>query len=115
MKHVALMIALAGAVVGLPLVAPTAAVGQGAGKAEKDLWAGEWLAEGDAGTPCAVFRHGRVLLVVNDIGSIGSARLVEAKKIRILKGDGWDAGLTGELHDESQTIIWSNGTKWKRR
>jgi hypothetical protein len=91
-------------------------VGQRAEKTGRDSWAGEWLMDGDAGKPCAVFRQGDVLLVVNEEGSVGSARVIGPKKIKILKGDGWEAGLTGELHDDGKAIIWTDGrAKWKRR
>jgi hypothetical protein len=75
---------------------------------------GEWLYEGKKDQPCAIFQHGRVLLLVNEDGELATARLTEAKKFVVLKGDGWEEGLVGQLDDNGKIIAWTNGTTWKR-
>lgn len=81
---------------------------------ETRKWPGEWLLEGNADQPCAIFQHGRVLLLVNERGDFATARLTEATKLVVLKGS-WDEGLVGELAEEGKTISWSNGSTWKQR
>jgi hypothetical protein len=76
--------------------------------------AGEWLYDGKEDQPCAIFQHGRVLLLVNEEGELATARLTEAKKLVVLKSDSWETGLSGELDEKGKTIAWSNGTTWKR-
>jgi hypothetical protein len=77
--------------------------------------AGEWLMEGKADQPCAIFRHGSVLLLVNENGDLGTGRLDAEGKVVVLKGDGWDKGLTAEVQDKGKSLKWSNGTVWNRR
>jgi hypothetical protein len=77
---------------------------------EKSKWPGEWLMEGRADEPCAIFQHGRVLLLVNECGELVTGRVTEATKIVV---GGW-GDLVGELTDEGKTISWGNGTKWQR-
>lgn len=88
---------------------------RGAENANPDSWAGEWFMEGDADKPCAIFRHGKVLLVVNEHGSIASARVMGATSITILKGDGWQSELKADLKNGGKTIEWDNDTKWTLR
>ena len=73
-------------------------------------WPGEWLFDGNKDDPCAIFQHGRVLLLVNERGDFATGRIIEPNKLEV---KGWD-GLVGELVDEGKTISWGNGTKWKR-
>jgi hypothetical protein len=80
---------------------------------ETSKWVGEWLFEGNADRPCAVFQHGRVLLLVNEDGELATGRITEATKLVVLKGS-WEEGLAGELADGGKTISWGNGTTWKR-
>jgi hypothetical protein len=80
---------------------------------EMRKWPGEWLMEGNADQPCAIFQHGRVLLLVNENGDLATGRITEATKLVVLKGS-WQEGLVGELTDEGKTISWGNGTRWKR-
>jgi hypothetical protein len=75
---------------------------------------GEWLYDGKEDQPCAIFQHGRILLLVNEEGELATARLTEARKFVVLKGDGWEGGLVGELDEKGKAISWSNGTTWKR-
>jgi hypothetical protein len=75
---------------------------------------GEWFYDGKEDQPCAIFKHGRVLLLVNEDGELATARLTEAKKFVVLKGDGWEEGLVGELDEKGKAIAWSNGSTWKR-
>jgi hypothetical protein len=76
--------------------------------------AGEWHYDGKDDQPCAIFQHGRVLLLVNEEGEFATARLTEAKKFVVLKSEHWEEGLVGELDDQGKVISWSNGTTWKR-
>ena len=80
---------------------------------EPSKWVGEWLFEGNADQPCAIFQHGKVLLMVNEEGDFETGRITEHTKIVTLKG-AWEEGLVGELTDEGKTIRWGNGTTWKR-
>jgi len=75
---------------------------------------GEWLYDGKEDQPCAIFQHGRVLLLINEEGEFATARLIEAKKFVVLKSEHWEEGLVGELDNEGKTIAWTNGTTWKR-
>ena len=72
--------------------------------------AGEWLNEGREDEPCAIFQHGRVLLVVNEQGDFTTGRMTEAKK---LTAKGW-GDLVAELTMEGKEIAWANGSTWKR-
>ena len=80
---------------------------------ETSKWPGEWLFEGKADQPCAIFQHGRVLLLVNENGDFATGRITEPTKLVVLKGS-WQEGLVGELTDEGKTISWGNGSTWKR-
>jgi hypothetical protein len=61
----------------------------GAADADKGSpWPGEWLYDGKEDQPCAIFRQGRVLLLVNENGELATGRITEAKKLVVLKGDG---------------------------
>jgi hypothetical protein len=75
---------------------------------------GEWLWEGKADQPCAIFRYGSVLLLVNENGDLGTGRLEGEGKLVVLKGDGWDKGLTAEVQSKGKSLKWSNGTVWNR-
>jgi hypothetical protein len=93
------------------------ALGNAASAAESDKddkLSGEWLREGNKDQPCAIFQHGRILLLVNEEGEFATARLTEASKFVVLKGEGWEEGLVGELKQKGKAIAWSNGTTWKR-
>lgn len=73
---------------------------------------GEWLAED--GRLCAVFKQGRVLLVVNPLGSIGVAHLSKPTDMLVIGGIGWDAGLIGKISRDGKRIDWSKSTIWQR-
>ena len=75
---------------------------------------GEWFNEGKVEQPCAIFAQGRVLLVVNEKGNLATARVIEAGRFVILKGDGWEEGLVGELADGGRAIAWKGGGAWRR-
>jgi hypothetical protein len=77
--------------------------------------AGEWLLEGKADQPCAIFRHGSVLLLVNENGDLGTGRWDAEGKVVVLKGEGWDKGLTAEVQNRGKALKWSNGSVWNRR
>ena len=55
-----------------------------------------------------------VLLLVNEDGELATGRVTEAEKFGVLKGDGWEEGLVGELVEKGKAISWANGTTWKR-
>src|SRR5262249_42063031 len=93
------------------------AVGGLAGAAEPDKkikLPGEWLFDGKEEQPCAIFQQGRVLLLVNEDGDPATGRITEAEKFVVLKGDGWEEGLVGEVAKDGKSIAWANGTTWKR-
>jgi hypothetical protein len=93
------------------------ALGGLAGAAEpgkKSKLPGEWLYDGKEDQPCAIFQQGRVLLLVNEDGELATGRVTEAEKFGVLKGDGWEEGLVGELAKDGKAISWANGTTWKR-
>jgi hypothetical protein len=93
------------------------ALGGLAGAAEPDkkvTLPGEWLYDGKEDQPCAIFQQGRVLLLVNENGELATGRITEAEKFVVLKGDGWEEGLVGEVAKEGKAISWANGTTWKR-
>ena len=73
---------------------------------------GEWFAED--GRLCAVFKQGRVLLVVNPLGSIGVAHVRKSNEVLVIGGVGWDAGLVGTVAAHGKRINWSNSTIWLR-
>ena len=75
---------------------------------------GEWLYEGKKDEPCAIFQRGRVLLLVNENGDLATGRITETRKIFVIRGDGWEEGLVGELVGRGKAISWTNGTTWKR-
>src|SRR5262249_7031268 len=75
---------------------------------------GEWLYDGKEDQPCAIFQHGRILLLVNEEGEFATARLTEGRKCVVLKGGGWEEGRVGELDDKDKAIAWTNGPTWKR-
>jgi len=82
--------------------------------AKKINLSGEWLYDGKEDQPCAIFQQGRVLLLVNESGELATGRITEATKFVVLKGDGWEEGLVGELVEKGKAISWANGTTWKR-
>jgi hypothetical protein len=81
---------------------------------EKSKLPDEWLYDGKEDQPCAIFQQGRVLLLVNESGELATGRITEATKFVVLKGDGWEEGLVGELVEKGKAINWANGTNWKR-
>jgi hypothetical protein len=80
-----------------------------------DNVSGQWFMDGDRNRPCAIFQHGRVLLLVNEGGALGTGRVEGDNHFNTWPGAGWQGGLTGELHDAGKTIMWrQNNTKWTR-
>ncbi|NBO92361.1 MAG: hypothetical protein EBV06_08645 [Planctomycetia bacterium] len=74
--------------------------------------AGEWFNSGKLDQPCAIFQHGRILLLVNEKGDIGSGRLSAANEFTILKG--WSEGLVGRIIERGKVIAWKGGGFWRR-
>jgi hypothetical protein len=93
------------------------APGNAASAAEPDKTSnlpGEWRREGKEDQPCAIFQHGRILLLVNEEGEFATARLTGANKFVVLKSEHREEGLVGKLDKNGKTISWSNDTTWKR-
>jgi hypothetical protein len=110
------MVKAAAAIGGLLALGGAASGGEADPKTKS---AGEWLNEGNQDQPCAVFQHGRVLLLVNENGYLASAKMTEETKfvtVRgiVVNGEGWEEGLVGELTEEGKAITWANGSTWKR-
>jgi hypothetical protein len=114
MKNFIVMIALV-AVGAIPLTSTAPAQGP-----VNDRWAGEWFREGNPDRPCAIFRQGGVLLLVNEFGQLGTGRVVAGNRIVARPGRPWNddgkfaPGLNGELSKNGAVITWANNTTWKR-
>lgn len=76
---------------------------------------GEWSVGGKADQPCAIFRQGEVLLIVNERGDVATGRMQGATQLVVVKGDGWESGLTAELRDGGKSLAWRDGSVWTRR
>ena len=76
----------------------------------RNEFAGNWLFENQS---CAIFQQGPILLLVNERGSLATARVTEPGALVVLRGD-WDIGLTGVLANRGRQIRWSNGSAWTR-
>jgi hypothetical protein len=70
-----------------------------------------WLFENN---PCAIFQQGTLLLLVNEVGSIGVGLWSIKNTFVIIGGAGWDLGLVAQVADQGKTITWSNETTWTR-
>jgi hypothetical protein len=75
------------------------------------MLAGEWLNQGRADLPCAIFQQGRVMLLVNEHGSMATARLIGGRRFAV---NGWDNGLVGDVSRDGNQITWSRGGMWRR-
>jgi len=67
-----------------------------------------------ADQPCAIFQQGNLLLLVNEIGSIGVGLWSIKNTFVVIGGAGWDLGLVAQVADLGKTINWSNNTTWTR-
>ena len=76
---------------------------------------GEWLMSGKASEPCAIFRQGAVLLIVNEKGDLATGRMDGESKLLVLKGDHWETGVTAELKNGGKSLSWRDGSVWIRR
>jgi hypothetical protein len=72
---------------------------------------GGWLYSGQ---PCAVFQQENFLILINEVGSIGSCILTGTNSLTAVGGGGWDLGLTAQIADNGNTLYWSNNTVWTR-
>lgn len=72
---------------------------------------GEWYFRQQ---PCAIFRQGHILLVVNENGALATAKMTGPTTFRIFQGIGWQSGLEAELSQDGNTINWCNSTSWQR-
>jgi hypothetical protein len=72
---------------------------------------GEWVI-GDK--PCAIFQQGRMLLLVNEKGELGSAKINGGKTIQIFGGSTWKPGLLGQITEKGKVIVWANDVTWIR-
>jgi hypothetical protein len=82
-------------------------------------WAGEWLLEGRPDQPCAVFQHGRVLLLVNELLHLAVGRVVGFRRIVVTDALTWSDksqgnGMAGALSADGLTILWENRSTWRR-
>ncbi len=68
-----------------------------------------WLYQG---LPCTIIQQGAMLLLINEIGSVGSGVWTGSNSFIVLGGAGWDAGLTAQISNRGRTISWSNATVW---
>ena len=73
---------------------------------------GEWFNAGKLDQPCAIFQHGRVLLLVNEKGDMATAHMTEANQFSVLKG--WGGNVTGQVVERGKVILWKGGGNWKR-
>lgn len=76
---------------------------------------GEWLLSGNVDAPCAIFRHGVVLLLVNERGDLATGRMEGRGKLIVNKGAQWQAGVTAEVQDGGRSLLWRDGSVWSRR
>ena len=65
--------------------------------------------------PCAIMREGEVLLVVNERGDLATGRMTSDTTLVIVKGEHWEPGVTAELKDGGKSLVWRDGSVWKRR
>lgn len=82
-------------------------------------WSGEWLNEGRDAEPCAIFVHGRVLLLVNEHLHLAIGRITAARKIVVRDALPWTDPkvadeLVGVLSPNGKTITWANKARWTR-
>ncbi len=73
--------------------------------------AGNWLYQGQ---PCVILQQGSMLILINEIGSVGSGEWTSSNTFTVLGGNGWDAGLTAQISLNGNSITWSNGTVWNQ-
>ena len=85
-------------------------VASGASRDEGKQFAGNWLCEGQS---CAIFQQGPILLLVNEQGSLATARVTEPGALVVLQGE-WEHGLTAGLANRGRELKWSNASVWKR-
>jgi hypothetical protein len=76
---------------------------------------GEWLLSGDLKQPCAIMRQGNVLVIVNERGDLATGRMTGDSTLVVIKGEHWEPGATAELKDNGKSLIWRDGSIWKRR
>jgi hypothetical protein len=75
---------------------------------------GEWFMAGDGNRPCALFQRGRVLLVVNEQGSVATGRVIGPTTLQVIQGSGWQPGMRAELQDNGRALVWPDGSFWRR-
>jgi hypothetical protein len=113
LRRDALKVAAAGGLLALGGSAASAA------QEKNSPWTGEWLAEGKDELPCAIFQHGRVLLLINEHMHIAAGEVTAARKIVVRDALVWSdrnvaEAITGVLSPNGQVLTWANGSKWKR-
>ncbi|MCD6050068.1 MAG: hypothetical protein K0Q55_1471 [Verrucomicrobia bacterium] len=62
--------------------------------------------------PCAIFQQGPVLLLVNETGTLATGQFISSDTFKIIKGEGWGIGMTGQLIENGKRIKWSDGAHW---
>ncbi len=73
--------------------------------------AGGWLYEAQA---CAIFQQANQLVLINEVGAIGTALWSGDHRFTLLGGAGWDLGLIGQVADNFNSIQWTNNTVWTK-
>ena len=63
------------------------------------------------GQPCSILTQGSMLLLINQVGSVGSGVWTSKNTFTVL-GGGLDFGLTAQVSNRGRTINWSNNTVW---
>lgn len=97
------------AAIGGLLMVPGSSFAQFAGRGNR--LASGWLYQD---LPCVIRQQGSMLLLINEIGSVGSGVWTGPNTFTVLGGSGWDAGLTTQVTDHGNTINWSNNTVWTK-
>jgi len=74
--------------------------------------ASEWLYQNQ---PSAIFQQANQLLLINEVGAIGTALWSGSNRFTVTGGAGWDLGLVGQLVDGGDMIQWTNNTVWNKK
>jgi hypothetical protein len=73
--------------------------------------ANSWLYQAQA---CAIYQQANQLLLINEVGAIGTALWSGSDRFTVLGGAGWDLGLIGQLVNGGDRILWTNNTIWTK-
>ena len=56
----------------------------------------------------------KAVLVVNERGDVATAKLEGGTRIVVVKGAGWESGMTGEIRENGRVLAWRDGSIWTR-